>query len=94
MALRDYDEELRVEDPERALAIIREVLKAESNENMLGYLAAGPLEDLITMDTIDMVEAEAACNERFLWLLGGVWYYTAPDELKARLDAIIRGRHW
>jgi hypothetical protein len=93
-ALRDYESELRGNDPERALAIILEVLKIEQNGNMLGYLAAGPLEDLITMNTIDMIEAEAAKNERFRWLLGGVWYHTAPDELKARLDAIIQGQHW
>ena len=94
MALRDYESDLRSEDPERALAIILEVLKIETNPNMLSYLAAGPLEDLITLDTIDMIEAEAARNERFKWLLGGVWYYTAPEELKARLDAIIGGHHW
>lgn len=94
MRLRDYDEELRGEDPARALAIILEVLKIETNPNMLSYLAAGPLEDLITLETIDLIEAEATRNERFRWLLGGVWYYTAPDELKARLDAIIQGQHW
>lgn len=94
MRLQDYERELRGEDPERALAMIVEVLKIETNPNMLSYLAAGPLEDLITMDTIDMIEAEAARNERLRWLLGGVWYYTAPDELKARLDAIIEGQHW
>lgn len=94
MRLRDYDEELRGEDPERALAIIVEVLKIETNPNMLSYLAAGPLEDLITLETIDLIEAEAKRTERLKWLLGGVWYYTAPDELKARLDAIIEGKHW
>jgi hypothetical protein len=93
-ALRDHESDLRAENPERALAIILEVLKIETNPNMLSYLAAGPLEDLITLETIDMIEAEAARNERFRWLLGGVWYSTAPDELKARLDAIIDGRHW
>jgi len=93
-ALRDYESDLRVEDPERALAIILEVLKIETNANMLSYLAAGPLEDLITLDTIDMIEAEARRNAGFKELLGGVWYYTAPDELKARLDAIIQGKHW
>jgi hypothetical protein len=94
MALRDYESDLRADDPGRALAIILEVLKIESNPSMLSYLAAGPLEDLITLETIDMIEAEAKRNERFRWLLGGVWYNTAPDELKARLDAIIEGQHW
>jgi len=92
--LRDYEGELRANDPERALAIILEVLKLETNPNMLSYLAAGPLEDLITLETIDMIEAEAKRNARFKELLGGVWYYTAPDELKARLDAIVQGQHW
>ena len=74
------------------LDMILEVLKVETNERMLGYLAAGPLEDVIGMNTIDRVEREAAANERFQRLLGGVWYYRAPDELKARLDALIKER--
>lgn len=93
-ALRDYESDLRAEDPDRALAIILAVLKIETNPKLLSYLAAGPLEDLITLDTIDMIEAEAKNNGRFRWLLGGVWYYTAPDELKARLDTIVQGQHW
>ncbi|ARP98349.1 DUF6869 domain-containing protein [Pseudorhodoplanes sinuspersici] len=93
-ALRDYERDLREQDPARALAIILAVLERETNTQMLSYLAAGPLEDLITMDTIDMIEAEAKRNDRFKMLLGGVWYSSAPDELKARLDAIIQGAHW
>jgi hypothetical protein len=94
MALRDYERDLREDDPARALAVILEVLKIETNPNLLSYLAAGPLEDLISMDTIDMVEREARRNPQFKNLLGGVWYYRAPEELKARLDAIIQGQHW
>jgi hypothetical protein len=26
--------------------------------------------------------------------LGGVWYWEDPEPLKARLDAIVQGRHW
>jgi hypothetical protein len=94
MRLQDYERDMRMDDPERALSIILEVLKIETNPNMLSYLAAGPLEDLISMDTIGMIEREAASNPQFRKLLGGVWYYTAPEELKARLDAIIQGQHW
>jgi hypothetical protein len=93
-ALRDYESELREEDPERALAIIIEALALETNAQMLSYLAAGPLEDLIGMDTIDMIKREAGRNEKFKMLLGGVWYSSAPDGLKARLDAIIQDAHW
>lgn len=93
-ALRDYESEIREEDPERALAIIVETLALETNTQMLSYLAAGPLEDLITMETIDMIEAEAKRNEKLKMLLGGVWYHRAPEKLQARLDAIIQGAHW
>jgi Family of unknown function (DUF6869) len=61
---------------------------------MLALLAAGPLEDVISMETIDRIEREAAANKRFHDLLGGVWYYRAPDELKARLDALVRQNRW
>lgn len=90
--LRDYEREISNNEPDRMLDMILEVLKIETNERMLGYLAAGPLEDVIGMNTIDRVEREAAANERFRRLLGGVWYYSAPDELKARLDALIKER--
>lgn len=92
--LRDYERELIDNEPDRMLDMILEVLRIEKNPRMLGYLAAGPLEDAISMGTIDRVEREAAANERFLHLLGGVWYSSASDELKARLDAVIKGAHW
>jgi hypothetical protein len=86
--LRDYERELIDSEPDRMIDMILEVLKTETNPRMLGYLAAGPLEDVISMNTIDRVEREAAASTSFRRLLGGVWYYSAPDELKARLDAI------
>ena len=44
--------------------------------------------------TIDRIEHEAAANKRFHDLLGGVWYFRAPEELKARLDALIGDVRW
>jgi hypothetical protein len=46
------------------------------------------------METIDRIEREASANKRFHDLLGGVWYYRAPEELKARLDALIGSNRW
>jgi hypothetical protein len=46
------------------------------------------------MSTIDRIEREAAVNKRFHDLLGGVWYFRAPEELKARLDALIGENRW
>jgi len=93
-AMMDYESELREEDPDKAIELIVEILKIETNPVMLSLLAAGPLEDVISMETIDRIEREASVNKRFHDLLGGVWYYRAPDELKARLDALVGQNRW
>ncbi|SDJ10740.1 MULTISPECIES: DUF6869 domain-containing protein [Bradyrhizobium] len=88
-AMMDYERDLREEDPNRAIDLIIEILRLETNPALLSLLAAGPLEDVISMETIDRIEREAFANKRFHDLLGGVWYYRASDELKARLDALV-----
>jgi hypothetical protein len=93
-AMKDYEFDLREGDPDRAIDLILEILKIESNPVLLSMLAAGPLEDLIGIGTIDRIEQEAAANERFRDLLGGVWYDRAPAELKARLDALVGQNRW
>ena len=93
-AMMDYERELREEDPDKAIDLIVEILKIETNPVLLSLLAAGPLEDVISMETIDRIEREASANKRFHDLLGGVWYYRAPDELKARLDALVGQNRW
>ncbi|MBI5321612.1 DUF6869 domain-containing protein [Bradyrhizobium sp.] len=93
-ALMDFERDLREEDPDRAIDLIVEILKIETNPVLLSMLAAGPLEDVISMKTIDRIEREAKANRRFRDLLGGVWYFRAPDELKARLDALIGDNRW
>ena len=93
-AIMDYERDLREEDPDRLIDLIVEILKIETNPGLLALLAAGPLEDVITMETIDRIEREARADKRFHDLLGGVWYYRAPDELKARLDALIGDNRW
>lgn len=92
--LMDFERDLREEDPDRVIDLIVEILKIESNPVLLSMLAAGPLEDVISMATIDRIEREAAADKRFADLLGGVWYFRAPDELKARLDALIGDNRW
>lgn len=93
-ALMDFERELREEDPDRAIDVIVQVLKIENNPVLLSMLAAGPLEDVISLRTIDRIEREAAANKRFRDLLGGIWYFRAPEELKARLDALIGDARW
>jgi hypothetical protein len=93
-ALMDCERDLREDDPDRAIDLILEILKIETNPVLLSLLAAGLLEDVISLFTIDRIEREAAANKRFHDLLGGVWYFRAPEELKARLDALIGDNRW
>ena len=85
----DFERDLREENPDRMIDLILEILKIETNPVLLSVLAAGPLEDVISLKTIDRIEREAQANKRFHDLLGGVWYYRASDELKTRLDALV-----
>lgn len=93
-ALMDFERELREDDPDKLIDLVLEILRIEANPVLLSLLAAGPLEDVISTVTIDRIEREARINERFRDLLGGVWYYRAPEDVKARLDALIGESRW
>ncbi|OAF19008.1 MULTISPECIES: DUF6869 domain-containing protein [Bradyrhizobium] len=93
-AMMDFERDLREDDPDRMIDLILEILRIESNPVLLSLLAAGPLEDVISLATIDRIEREACVNTRFRDLLGGVWYYRASDELKSRLDALVGQERW
>jgi hypothetical protein len=88
-AFQDYQRELVEYDPDWAIDLVVAVLKVETNPFLLSVLAAGLLEDVIDMPVIDRIEREAAADPRFLALLRGVWYSRKPDEVKARLDALL-----
>jgi hypothetical protein len=88
MALTEFMEELHRDNPDAVLDMILEILKVETNINVLSFVSAGPLEDLISARIIDRIEREAAANEKFRDLLKGVWYWNEGHDLKKRLDAI------
>jgi hypothetical protein len=92
--LTSYELELKHDDPDKAIDLVLEILKFETNPMVLSFLAAGLLEDAIDIATIERIEREAAANERFRDLLGGVWYTSKPDQVKERLDAIVQRRRW
>jgi hypothetical protein len=81
------------EQPEFLWSFILEVVKAtegQPQDMAFEMLAAGPLEDLLTLHGrafIDRVEQEAARNSRFRSLLPGVWQNTTPDDVWARVRA-------
>jgi hypothetical protein len=89
-ALADHERALLDRDPDRALDLVLAVLAIEDDPNLLSLLAAGLLEDLIGPDTIARVEREAKASPRFRALLAGVWYHNEADDLRARLDAIVK----
>lgn len=93
-ALMDYERDLVRDDPGAVIDLVIEILKIETSPEMLSLLAAGLVEDIIAYETIERIEREAAVNERFRDLLGGVWYANKGAELKARLDAIVKERPW
>jgi hypothetical protein len=91
--LSDYEYDLKDGDPDRVFDLVLEILRIEQNPCVLSFLAAGLLENIVSLDTIERIEREAVESEAFCALLGGVWYYNVQPELKSRLDAIVEGAH-
>jgi hypothetical protein len=77
------------EDPETAWLVILRIIEHDLTPEQMANLAAGPLEDLLSLhgpNFIDRVETEARRNPRFNNLLGGVWQLnmTLRGSLRAR----------
>ena len=79
--------------PEQAWKVIVELVRRAKRDEVLAYIAAGPLEDLLCEHPytfIDRVEALAAADAHFKWALSGVWGESRmPDDVRARIDAIL-----
>ena len=88
-ALQDYQRDLVELDPDAAIDLVLAVVKVETNPFLLSVLAGGLLQDAIGLQVMDCIESEAAADPRFLALLRGVWYSSKPDDVQARLDAIL-----
>jgi hypothetical protein len=83
-------------NPEGLWRLILEVLKRDPSPldkeelpRALGALAAGPLDDLLTDYGplfIDRIEKEAAVNQKFKNLLGGVLEGDIDDEIWSRMQ--------
>jgi hypothetical protein len=85
----------RPQEAEDAWNAILEVLRRQPPVEVIGMLAAGPLEDLIDdwgPEFIDRIETEARTNPAFRHLLGGVWESSTP-EVWLRIEA-ARGETW
>ncbi len=85
------------EYPELAWQAILDALKQPRMEPHLGTLAAGPLEDLLSMhgeNFIERVESEARRNPAFAWLLGGVWQHTMSESIWTRVQSVWDRKGW
>lgn len=79
-------------DPDIALDTILLILHAQPEERVLYNLAAGPLEDLLTrngLQVIGRVEQIASVNPAFLSLVAGVWPDRAPQDIQDRIQPLI-----
>jgi hypothetical protein len=91
-AEEELDDAVR-DDPERAWPIICEVIRRISADDILAYVAAGPLEDLLVHHPhvfIDRVESLAKEDAHFRRAVSGVWGWDSiPDHVRQRLDAVL-----
>jgi hypothetical protein len=84
------------DSPEVAWPAILEILARELTDDQISSLAAGPLEDLLTVhgpEFIERVEHEARQNARFNHLLEGVRQNEMPLEIWKRVKK-ARGKAW
>ena len=68
--------------PELAWSLILSLIERAADDDILGCVAAGPLEDLLCLhgaEVIDRVEICAAADERVRKCLAGVW---GPDGME------------
>jgi hypothetical protein len=89
----DQLERLIGHDPEIAWAVIQELVRRATRDEVLAYIAAGPLENLLCAHPhvfIDRVEVLAARDAHFRRALSGVWGWSRmPDDVVSRLDALF-----
>lgn len=94
-AAREDLDELIADAPERAYAIICEIIRRvlPQDEDILAYVAAGPLEDLLAVHGhafIDRIEMLAQSDGHFRRAVSGVWGWNRiPLDVRARLDALL-----
>jgi hypothetical protein len=90
--LFDYQRHLANEEPARALALVKEIVRVEDDPMVLSVLAAGVLEDLLVGNgraIIAEVEAEARDNPRFRDVLRGAWITSADPDVAERLASAV-----
>ena len=79
------------DSPERAWEFVQFVMQSCEEMDVLGSLAAGPVEDLLSQhgeSFIDRIESLARDNQRFRELLSGVWRNTISSDVWDRIQCL------
>jgi hypothetical protein len=83
-------------DPQLKWPLILRLLDTVADDSEVGLVAAGPLEELLTMygkDFIDRIETEAVTNPKLRDALSGVWLRGPlrpdPNVIADRVDRIL-----
>jgi hypothetical protein len=66
-------------------------------QSVVGFLAAGPLEDFLSAhgpSYIEAAETEARRDRRMAWALGGMYRFTMSDDVWARVVRIADKTFW
>lgn len=82
--------------PLGAWHIILEILEQNPKQPLLTELAEGPMQDLVSFhakDLIELILREARKNDKFNYLLGGVWNRDIPDDVWQRIE-MVRSNVW
>jgi len=75
--------------PDLVWQFVLAAYRRDISEHVFGMIAAGPLEDLLSVagsDYIERVETLAATDARFRELLRGVWRQGMTDDIWARVQ--------
>jgi hypothetical protein len=78
-------------DPETALATMFCIMQISDDKQLLGKLAAGPLEDFLGVQGeayIDMIHSLALQHRRLRQVLGGVWQGSMSKSVWRRIEIL------
>ena len=82
---------LALRSPKECWDIILEIIEQTDDEWILTNVAAGPLENLLALNSeavISFVEIEVRSNEKLKSILSGIWKNLIPDEIWERIQLL------
>lgn len=77
--------------PEQQWEFVVEAVQLAKNDDMLGHIAAGPAECLLSrhgIETISLFEKRAREDRKFARMLTGIWKHLMSDEVWERVECL------